>query len=69
MTDHVTATYRVNGEERTVAHPAHHTLLEVLREACGLTGTNLLAPDCRLLASDCRLLTTKLPCQSTNAGK
>ena len=39
MTDHVTATYRVNGEERTVAHPAHHTLLEVLREACGLTGT------------------------------
>jgi len=39
MAEYVTATYCVNGEERTVAHPAHHTLLEVLREACGLTGT------------------------------
>ncbi|NRA96111.1 MAG: (2Fe-2S)-binding protein [Planctomycetes bacterium] len=39
MSEHVTATYRVNSEGRTIAHPAHHTLLEVLREACGLTGT------------------------------
>ena len=30
---------RVNGEERQVACPTHHTLLEVLREECGLTGT------------------------------
>jgi carbon-monoxide dehydrogenase small subunit len=30
---------RVNGEERVVAFPVHHTLLEVLREECGLTGT------------------------------
>lgn len=29
----------VNGEELAVAFPAHHTLLEVLREECGLTGT------------------------------
>jgi aerobic-type carbon monoxide dehydrogenase small subunit (CoxS/CutS family) len=29
----------VNGEERLVAAPGHHTLLEVLREECGLTGT------------------------------
>jgi carbon-monoxide dehydrogenase small subunit len=29
----------VNGEERVVAFPTHHTLLEVLREECGLTGT------------------------------
>jgi aerobic-type carbon monoxide dehydrogenase small subunit (CoxS/CutS family) len=29
----------VNGEERRVAAPGHHTLLEVLREECGLTGT------------------------------
>jgi carbon-monoxide dehydrogenase small subunit len=35
----VTRTFRVNGEERTVAFPAHHTLLEVLREELGLTGT------------------------------
>ncbi|MBL8896925.1 MAG: (2Fe-2S)-binding protein [Planctomycetes bacterium] len=33
------ATLRVNGEERTVAFPTHHTLLEVLREELGLTGT------------------------------
>jgi len=32
-------TLRVNGEARTVAFPTHHTLLEVLREECGLTGT------------------------------
>ena len=30
---------RVNDEERVVAFPTHHTLLEVLREECGLTGT------------------------------
>ena len=34
-----TLTLRVNDEERTVAFPTHHTLLEVLREECGLTGT------------------------------
>jgi carbon-monoxide dehydrogenase small subunit len=34
-----TQTLRINGEERTVAFPTHHTLLEVLREECGLTGT------------------------------
>ncbi|MDH3405237.1 MAG: (2Fe-2S)-binding protein [Acidobacteriota bacterium] len=32
-------TLRVNGEDRLVAFPTHHTLLEVLREECGLTGT------------------------------
>jgi aerobic-type carbon monoxide dehydrogenase small subunit (CoxS/CutS family) len=32
-------TLRVNGEERTIAFPIHHTLLEVLREELGLTGT------------------------------
>ncbi len=35
----VTATLQVNGEEHTVAFPTHHTLLEVLRERCGLPGT------------------------------
>ena len=30
---------RVNGEPLTVTFPTHHTLLEVLREQCGLTGT------------------------------
>lgn len=30
---------RVNGEAHTVTFPTHHTLLEVLRERCGLTGT------------------------------
>ncbi|MEE8141864.1 MAG: molybdopterin cofactor-binding domain-containing protein [Planctomycetota bacterium] len=29
----------INGEQRTVAFPCHHTLLEVLREECALTGT------------------------------
>lgn len=33
------AALRVNGEDRTVAFPTHHTLLEVLREELGLTGT------------------------------
>ena len=32
-------TLRVNGEARTVAAEPHHTLLEVLREELGLTGT------------------------------
>jgi len=30
---------RVNGEDHSVVFPTHHTLLEVLREECGLTGT------------------------------
>ena len=30
---------RVNGEEREALAPVHHTLLEVLREELGLTGT------------------------------
>jgi carbon-monoxide dehydrogenase small subunit len=34
-----TCTLLVNGEARTVAFPVHHTLLEVLREECNLTGT------------------------------
>jgi carbon-monoxide dehydrogenase small subunit len=29
----------INGERRSIAAPVHHTLLEVLREECGLTGT------------------------------
>jgi carbon-monoxide dehydrogenase small subunit len=32
-------TLKVNGEEREVLAPVHHTLLEVLREEIGLTGT------------------------------
>jgi len=38
-TDCITASLHVNGERRTVVFPTHHTLLEVLREECGLTGT------------------------------
>jgi aerobic-type carbon monoxide dehydrogenase small subunit (CoxS/CutS family) len=34
-----TGDFQVNGERRTVAYPEHHTLLEVLREELGLTGT------------------------------
>lgn len=34
-----TAQLRINGEQHLVAFPTHHTLLEVLREECGLTGT------------------------------
>ena len=30
---------RINGEDHPVVFPTHHTLLEVLREECGLTGT------------------------------
>jgi carbon-monoxide dehydrogenase small subunit len=32
-------TLRINGEDHLVVFPTHHTLLEVLREECGLTGT------------------------------
>ena len=35
----VLVTLRVNGESHTVAAEPHHTLLEVLREEMGLTGT------------------------------
>jgi carbon-monoxide dehydrogenase small subunit len=34
-----TATLTINGEDHTVVFPVHHSLLEVLREECGLTGT------------------------------
>lgn len=37
--DVVTKSLNVNGESRKVAFPVHHTLLEVLREELGLTGT------------------------------
>ncbi len=37
--DLTTLKLTINGEERAVAFPTHHTLLEVLREECGLTGT------------------------------
>jgi carbon-monoxide dehydrogenase small subunit len=40
MNDDVTTLrLRVNGETRAVVFPTHHTLLEVLREELGLTGT------------------------------
>lgn len=32
-------TLRLNGEDHPAVFPTHHTLLEVLREECGLTGT------------------------------
>ena len=38
-TETSTTTLTINGEQRRVAFPTHHTLLEVLREECGLTGT------------------------------
>lgn len=37
--ENLTLTLRVNGEDHTVVFPVHHTLLEVLRERCDLTGT------------------------------
>jgi carbon-monoxide dehydrogenase small subunit len=40
-----TLTLRVNGEDRSAVFPTHHTLLEVLREELGLTGTK---PGCEL---------------------
>jgi len=40
MSDNLTMLrLRINGESRPVVFPTHHTLLEVLREECGLTGT------------------------------
>ena len=40
MSDSATQlTLRINGEDHLVVFPTHHTLLEVLREECGLTGT------------------------------
>jgi aerobic-type carbon monoxide dehydrogenase small subunit (CoxS/CutS family) len=37
--EQTTRTLQVNGEVRHVAFPVHHSLLEVLREELGLTGT------------------------------
>ncbi len=37
--DSVVRRLQINGEQRTIAFPVHHTLLEVLREELGLTGT------------------------------
>src|SRR5919109_1702262 len=39
MPDRLRLKLHVNGEEREVLAPVHHTLLEVLREELGLTGT------------------------------
>ncbi len=39
MDHYTTATLCVNGQDLRVVFPTHHTLLEVLREECGLTGT------------------------------
>ena len=39
MSEIITSTLQVNGEPMSVAYPPHHTLLEVLREECGLPGT------------------------------
>jgi len=39
LSDVTTLELKVNGEARAVAFPTHHTLLEVLREELGLTGT------------------------------
>ncbi|MDX1382745.1 MAG: (2Fe-2S)-binding protein [Thermoanaerobaculia bacterium] len=39
MSQTLVCTLRINGEARKVSFPAHHTLLEVLREKCRLTGT------------------------------
>src|SRR5436309_7210623 len=39
MHDLTTLKLRINGEDRPVVFPTHHTLLEVLREECALTGT------------------------------
>jgi len=37
------AVLEVNGDKYPVVFPTHHTLLEVLREECNLTGTVLPA--------------------------
>ena len=39
MTTRVPLTMRVNGRDRTVPIEPHHTLLDVLRDDLGLTGT------------------------------
>jgi carbon-monoxide dehydrogenase small subunit len=39
LMDKIRIRLKVNGEERELLAPAHHTLLEVLREELGLTGT------------------------------
>ncbi len=39
MPNSTTLTLSINGEDVRVVFPTHHTLLEVLRERCGLTGT------------------------------
>ncbi len=39
MPNSTTLTLRVNGEDLWVVFSTHHSLLEVLREECGLTGT------------------------------
>jgi carbon-monoxide dehydrogenase small subunit len=39
MNNLTTLKLQINGEDRPVVFPTHHTLLEVLREECGLTGT------------------------------
>ena len=39
MPNSTTLTLSVNGEDTRVVFPTHHSLLEVLRERCGLTGT------------------------------
>ena len=39
MPESTTLTLSVNDEDLRVAFPTHHSLLEVLRERCGLTGT------------------------------
>jgi len=39
MAEAVLMRLTINGEARAVVAPGHHTLLEVLREECGLTGT------------------------------
>jgi aerobic-type carbon monoxide dehydrogenase small subunit (CoxS/CutS family) len=38
-TGHVQLTFRINGEEREISFAPYKTLLEVLREDAGLTGT------------------------------
>ena len=48
----------VNGEERSVAAPVHHTLLEVLREELGLPGTK---HGCEL--GECGTCTVLLDCK------
>jgi carbon-monoxide dehydrogenase small subunit len=50
----------VNGETRTVAFPVHHTLLEVLREELGLTGTK---HGCEL--GECGTCTVKIDGRAT----